>query len=198
MKHGSLLIYINLLLLSALSLSVADGTHDGPSDPASQALTREASSARRKAMDYRVLSLNALKNADAEREEAHKALVAAMTSGKSENMRKAREELDNAADDLKDVIEQVEKAIEYSMKAEMAARKAEEMCKPRDGEEPADNSLDVDAIKGLLSSSSKQLAKAEEISKKLRRDWLEPFFASTTTTSSTTSTTKATPAPKSK
>jgi hypothetical protein len=119
-----------------------------------------------------------------------------MTSGKGEAIGKAKDALDNAADELSDVIGQVERAIEYSMKAEMAAKKAEEMCKLPASKEDEKDKADLDEIRGLLGSAAKQLAKAEEISKKLRKEWLVPFFASTTTTSSTTTTTKAAPTPK--
>ncbi len=191
MKYSRLNFRFTVLLCLFVALFRFAAAEETEAPDPARALAREASACRRRAMDYRVLSLNALKNADAEREEAHKALVSAMTSGKSENIRKARDELNNAAEELEDVIGQVQKAVECSMKAEMSAKKAEEMCKAPRGDAGSGQKPDLDEIEDLLESSSKHLAKAEEISKKLRRDWLVPFFASTTTTSSTTSTTKA-------
>jgi len=183
---------ISILLVCCSA--VAEESKAPAEDSAVKSLVKESSALRRKAMDQRVMSLNALKNADAARGEAHAALVEAMTEGKSESISKARDDLNDAADELEAAIEDANRVIEYALKAEMSARQAEEMCSGS-GEK---NDIDLNKVKSLLESSGKQVSKAEEIAAKLRKVWLEPFLASTTTTSSTTSTTKAATLPPAK
>jgi hypothetical protein len=142
-----------------------------------KSLQKQASACMQKAMDCRVMGLNALKNADASRAQAHEALVSAMTSGDEGSIDKAKEGLDEAAEAVEDVIEDVEKVIAYSVKAELAARRAEDLSKAAPADQGAN---DEDEIRKLLDSSGKHLAKADCIAMKLRKAWLEPLFASPT------------------
>ncbi len=180
------------LLLSSLSLSLADEAKETPEE-ALKVLGKESSACMRKANDYRVLGLNALKNADAVRSKSHKKLLEEMQSGNADNIETAKDELTNAADDLEDVIEDVERIIAYSVKAEMSSKKAEALCKITGTKGGIDEKY-IKNVKACLAAAGKDLAKSEKIAQQLRRDWLEPFFASTSTTSSTTTTTVLTPA----
>ena len=73
----------------------------------------------------------------------------------------------------------------------MLARDAESMCKAAMAGKDDAPALDAKKVKSLLASASECLAKAENISKQLRKDWLDPVLATTAVTTSTTSTTKA-------
>ena len=195
MSPKLLFIWTALLISAPSAFVYADGREKPAAEDAVKALQRQASECMQKAMDYRVMGLNALKNADALRGEAHEAFVSALTNGEADGIEKAKDSLDEASEALVDVIEDVERVIACSVKAETAARRAEDLCKAA----PADRGAgDEDEIRTMLDSSAKHLAKADSIARKLRKDWLEPYFASTTTTSTTTSTTQPEVSPEGK
>lgn len=188
MKRTLLSLFI---LFVAYTTTSPAAEKKAPQESEVTVLARQSSACRRKAMDHRILSLNALKNADAVRGKAHEALVAAMTAGDSKGIDAAREKLDDAAGALEDVIEDVETVVTRTVKADMLARDAESMCKAAMAGKDDAPALDAKKVKSLLASASECLAKAENISKQLRKDWLDPVLATTAVTTSTTSTTKA-------
>ena len=122
------------------------------------------------------------------RGKAHEALVAAMKSGDSQDIDTARDRLDDAAEDLEDVIDDVEEVVARTVKADISAKNAESMCKDAAARKDKEPTIDVKKVKRLIASASKYLTKAESISKQLRKDWLEPVFATTSTTSTTSTT----------
>jgi hypothetical protein len=182
-----ILLSLLALFVASTSLSVAAEKKIESAGEVAE-LSKQASACRRKAMDYRILSLNALKNADAVRGKAHETLVTAMKSGDSQDIDTARDRLDDAAEDLEDAIEAVEKVVKRTVKADISAKNAESICKDAAASKDKEPTIDVKKVKSLIASASKSLAKAESISKKLRKDWLEPVFATTSTTSTTSTT----------
>lgn len=193
MKSFWVSIMCSVVFTGALSVVSAQ---EAESDPESvvKVLTKETSAIARKANDYRVLGMNALKNADAARGETHKKLLEALLSGDADKIDAARDDLCNATDELEDVIKDVKRIIECSVKVEMLAEKAEALCKTAAASRGGEETKSVKEVKSYLSAAGKDLARAEKIARELRRDWLEPFFASTSTTSSTTTTTGLPPA----
>jgi hypothetical protein len=149
-------IFLPMLVLCVVStsLSIAAEKNLESADEVVE-LSKQASACRRKAMDYRILSLNALKNADAVRGKAHASLVTAMKSGDSQDIDTARDRLDDAAEDLEDVIDDVEKVVARTVKADISAKNAESMCKDAAARKDKEPTIDIKKVQRLIASASK-------------------------------------------
>lgn len=161
---------------------VLGSSYAGSEDaPAAAGIAAESLNVARRALDLRVMGMNAMKNADAARGLKHEQLVDALNKGDADLIDNAREGHEKATANLEDVIKQVKKIVEFSMDAESLARQAELICKK------APESA-LKQCKPLLDGAEKALAKADKIASKLRERWLEvnlsvqPSVPTTTTT----------------
>lgn len=182
---------VSILLLSILSFAGAESAEkESRVDPVSK-LNREIVDCRQKAVDLRVLGLNALKNSDAARSKAHDELVEAMGGSDSSEIDKARDLLDESCRKFEDALENVGELIGCILKAEMSLKKADAAAKNNSADSGSTEEIDLSEVKKQVKSAYKYLEKAEDRSFDLKRAWLEPYFISTSTTTTSTTTTTA-------